>query len=209
MKRAFGRDYVEDIRDRDYLLSPWASERKSKTWRLGKLTDQGSEPSCVGHAWYGWFNASPVQQRPITASGIYKLAQYFDDWEGTNYKGTSIRGAAKVLAITGHINEYRWSFDLKSTVQYILGNGPVVAGTNWYKGMSNTDDGVMHLSGSLMGGHAYLLYGADTRREKFKVRNSWGSSWGKGGNGRISFKDFDRLICENGEVCSAVESRVM
>jgi hypothetical protein len=208
MKRTFGRDYIVDPRDRRYLLRTKASKRWSKTWRLGKVTDQGSAASCVGHAWYQWFGASPIRQRPITADGIYELAKHFDEWDGTNYDGTSLRGAAKVLMITGHIREYRWSFDIDSTIEHVLGNGPVVVGTNWYSGMSDPGNGMMQVKGGVLGGHSYLVYGADTRKELFKIRNSWGTSWGVKGNSRISFTDFDRLIGEAGEVCAAIESRV-
>jgi C1A family cysteine protease len=34
---------------------------------------------------------------------------------------------------------------------------------------------------SMLGGHAVLLVGYDHERKLFKVRNSWGPSWGDGG----------------------------
>ena len=33
----------------------------------------------------------------------------------------------------------------------------------------------------LLGGHAVLIVGFDDNRQKFKVRNSWGTSWGASG----------------------------
>jgi C1A family cysteine protease len=92
-------------------------------------------------------------------------------------------------------------------VNTILQLGPVVVGTNWYYNMffPNTN-GVISIGGSLAGGHAYVLNGVDTVNQLFRIKNSWGQSWGKSGHAFISFADMTRLINERGEICLAIEN---
>lgn len=209
MKRAFGRDYIADKRDRKFLVPRTYSKRTSRSWRLGPNTDQGHEPSCVGHAWFNFLTSSPIRQQPIRPSGIYELAKCYDEWEGTDYDGTSVRGAAKVLTLTGHISEYRWAFDLDTAVNHVLEHGPLVVGTNWYSNMSEPDErGLIDASGIFEGGHAYLIYAVNTKKRRAKLRNSWGIEWGIKGNAEISFDCLAKLIAEDGEACTAMESQV-
>lgn len=205
----FGRDYVEDPRDRKFSLQKLATQKKSKHWKLGPQLDQGYSPHCVGYAWYGLLASSPHRQKPIAPSGIYTLAQYFDEWEGQNYDGTSVRGAAKVLQITGHIEHYYWAHDIDAAITHLLENGPVVFGTNWYRDMNYPDnDGLISIGGSLLGGHAYLVYGVDVKKEIFKFQNSWGSDWGIDGTAKMSFETFETLLKKDGECCTAYESKI-
>ena len=167
--------------------------------------DQRDTPHCVGFAWAAWLAASPVRQRPIGGDGIYRLAQHFDEWQGVDYDGTSVRGGAKALALSGHITEYRWAFDVDSVVNHILRSGPVVLGTNWYRGMNDAGD--MQPTGSLLGGHAYLAYRANVKTNQIGIRNSWGADFGTNGNGVMSLDTLERLLAENGEACTALENK--
>ena len=66
-------------------------------------------------------------------------------------------------------------------------------------------NGLIKISGRLAGGHAYVINGVDTKKQQFRIKNSWGKSWGQQGHAYISFTDMKRLIKENGEICLAVE----
>ena len=57
-----------------------------------------------------------------------------------------------------------------------------------------------------MGGHAYVINGIDTKKQLFRIKNSWGRNWGVKGSAYISFANMQRLIRENGEICLAVEN---
>jgi C1A family cysteine protease len=50
-----------------------------------------------------------------------------------------------------------------------------------------------------MGGHCLLCRGVNVREGYFLLRNSWGKSWGKDGDCRISFADMKRLLADGGE----------
>jgi C1A family cysteine protease len=79
--------------------------------------------------------------------------------------------------------------------------------------MMNVDTkGYMHVSGQVVGGHAYLIKGvnmdsycSDGTRGAFRVLNSWSQGWGVNGCASISFADMTKLMNEYGEACTAIE----
>ena len=214
----FGRNYIKDDRDKKYLITDKFSEllkisraSTSRYWAAdGWWGDQKNTPQCVGYAWAHWLEDGPVEQSgvaPIVKPQlIYQNAQKLDEWYGENYDGTSVRGGVKYLKSINKISSYYWAFDLQSLVTTVLNLGPVVVGTNWYEGMfyPNTK-GIIRATGRLAGGHAYVINGVDTNTKMFRLKNSWGRLWGQKGHAYISFKDMERLIKEQGEICLAKE----
>jgi hypothetical protein len=81
--------------------------------------------------------------------------------------------------------------------------GPVVVGTNWYSGMTVLDEkGYVKPTGSVIGGHAWLLTGASDKSETFYAINSWVSMR----LFRIRYEDFRRLLeKEDGDATFARE----
>ncbi|HEY8151996.1 MAG TPA: hypothetical protein VIK51_24025 [Vicinamibacteria bacterium] len=125
--------------------------------------------------------------------------------------GTTIRAGAEAVTGFGRLKSYVWAFALQPAVEWVLTTGPVVLGTNWYSSLSQPDaEGVVRITANarVVGGHAYLWRGVDTRRALALCSNSWGDNWGKSGDFKLPFRDLERLIHEDGEVCSAVEQRL-
>ena len=221
LPHSLGRVYIEDKRDLNYLiknnqrtLQQISTPPKVLTQRYwdanGWWGDQGNKPQCVGYSWAHWLEDGPIQQSGIPPIikpfDIYKNAQKLDEWYGENYDGTSVRGAVKYLKTIGKVKSYYWAFDVQTLSETILKLGPVVVGTNWYNGMFYPNkNGLIKISGQMVGGHAYLINGVDTKTKQFRIKNSWGKSWGNGGHAFISFNDMSRLIKENGEICLAIE----
>lgn len=212
-----GRLYIKDLRDKNYLI-----ERKLKLPRNKPTTmywesdewwgDQGRTSECVGYAWAHWIEDGPIKhggKAPIVhPTIIYKEAQKIDEWPGENYKGTSVRAGAKYLKSIGRIDSYLWTYDLNVLISTVLTKGPVVAGTNWYSSMNRPDkNGMIRASGVKTGGHAYVINGVDTIKKQFRIKNSWGRSWGKKGHAFISFNDMNKLIKQRGEICLAIEKK--
>jgi len=212
MKRVFGRIYVPDSKDKKFSLAKkrkgLVSQRKSRYWNDGRwFADQGATSSCVGHAWAHWLDCAPFRQY-LNPHGIYSLAKFQDAWEGEDYDGTSVRAGAKVLQTLGFIESYQWAMTTEQIVYAVLEIGPVVVGTDWYEGMSTPDHrGLLTLSGDFQGGHAWIITGVNVDKRLFRMKNSWGLTFGKHGRGWISFNAMAALLKDNGEVCLGVERK--
>jgi hypothetical protein len=216
-----GRLHIPDSDDKNHLMEPnkkAAKEITHKSWPYGgKLLDQGPTSECVGYSGWEYLFTSPVRNKPkLSPSKLYKKAQQWDQWEGDNYEGSSVRGMFKYLhKEAGYLSEYKWAFDGETAVAQLLTASPVLVGTNWYPAMDDTDKHgyIWPEGGAADYGHAYLIIGANRLRKnpdgtKGAVRmiNSWGK-WGDKGSGRawITFQAFDFLIKEDGEAGIGVE----
>lgn len=222
LKSKLGRVYKPDDRDKNYLMkSVIPMETPGVTykywWPSGWWGDQGYTPQCVAYSWTHWLSAGPITQKksregdvaPFDTTYLYNEAQKVDYWEGENYDGTSVRAGAKILQREGYVNGYTWAWDLQTTIQALLTSGPVVVGTYWkYDMFFPNKDGIITATGENSGGHAYLLDGINVDKRMFRIKNSWGRSWGKNGFAYISFDDMESLILDYGEVCLATEINV-
>lgn len=204
MERAFGRHINFDERSRAFPIRGVVPENQvNRTWVCGVNLDQGPSSSCVGHAWAHEAATAPIANEVDSALAyqIYNRAQQLDAWAGEDYDGTSVIAGAKVVRELGYVDEYRWAFGLEDMILAVGHAGPVVVGTNWYSGMFEPVKGFVRPTGGSAGGHAYLVRGVNMKRGFFKIHNSWGKSWGRGGTAYISFEDMDKLLGEWGEVC--------
>lgn len=226
---SFGRRYAPDDRDRNFLMRRMLPAARAlqlptrKTWGINsKALDQGNTGTCVGHAWRNFLRCAPIrtEKRGPSAFEIYRNAVPIDEWTENDDEvqlpdgdpgldwGTSLRAGAEAVTALGRLKSYLWAFSLQPTVEWVLTQGPVVLGTNWYSSMSRPDaEGIARItaSSSPIGGHAYLLRGVDTRKALARCCNSWGDGWGLSGEFLLPFRDLERLIHEQGEACSAVQ----
>lgn len=220
-----GRLFVPDDRDKRFSVRKTLDEaedtrqykERSKTWWSdGWYGNQGKTSHCVGYSWAHWLDAGPIRQPflkeqtdegyPINPLEIYNNAQRMDQWPGEDYEGTAVRAGAKYLKQRGLIKEYRWAWDVDTVIETLMRMGPMVVGTWWYTKMYSPDRrGIIEPSGKRDGGHAYLLTGVDLDMEVFKIKNSWGRAWGRGGYAYIDIADFESLIQQDGECCIAIE----
>src|SRR5574338_684765 len=224
-----GRIEQFDARSRGFAAIDLIStpELRSYTWRCDVYNDQGYEGACVGFAWSHELSARPkvYPVGPDVARSIYYRARQLDPWPGEDYEGTSVLAGVKaVQEMTGAegkplIGEYRWAFGIEQAVRVIGRRGPVVLGINWYNNMFDTDgNGFLHPTGGIAGGHAILAYGVkcvwidkynpdrtfnnlNVDKSFVKLHNSWGTGWGIGGNAKITVRDLDFLLRDNGEAC--------
>ena len=178
-----GRQYVEDKRDSNYLISEHLLKGLSPATITNKYWDdtiwwgdQGNTPQCVGYAWAHWIDDGPVYHSGSThpylqPSVIYRNAQKLDEWVGENYDGTSVRGGVKYLKSQNLVSNYYWGFDVNTLVNTVLNLGPVVVGTNWYYNMfyPNTT-GLIKIGGPIAGGHAYVVNGVATTSKLFRIK---------------------------------------
>lgn len=184
--------------------------RRSYTWSVPVKLDQGREGACVGFGWSAELAARPTPVPGITnetALAIYHRAQQLDEWPGENYEGTSVIAGAKTVMEQGYLKEYRWALgpgaeaaenDLALAVGY---KGPAVMGTYWYNDMFTPDaNGYLRPTGGIAGGHCYLVYSYNVKKNHYSVWNSWGT----GHYGYISQADMITLLANDGEACIPV-----
>lgn len=214
-----GRLPAVDERDRQYpavrLLAAAAEPAPPARywWPGGWWGDQGRTSQCVAYSWSHWLRAGPNTQRrhqPDPAA-LYRRAQQVDEWPGEEpaYEGTSVRAGAKILQADGYVASYWWAATADEVARAVLTVGPVVVGTLWFSAMfrpSPGDGWRLRPAGSVAGGHAYLLDGYNANTQLFRVKNSWGRGWGRGGFAALHAADLDALLAQDGEACLAVET---
>lgn len=191
---------------------------KRRRWRTGPLLNQGETGTCVGHGWKNWRTCTPVPALPDAAPSafqIYDQAILVDEFPQNDVDpqrqyGTSVRAGAKVIASLGFAHSYVWGFDAATVADYLLTTSPVVFGANWYSGFDTPDaEGIVRVTGTVRGGHCWLLHGVDMGRGLIEGFNSWGP-WGyhESGHFFFSLEDLERLLHEDGEACDAIERRL-
>lgn len=214
-----GRRYVEDARDRRFLIPRLASSRTARSWASPTVLDQAATPQCVGYATWKFLQSGPVVNHPpadFTPTDIYHAAQELDEWPGTDYEGTSVRGAFKALRARGYIEAFLWGYDVETVVGHLLEVGPVLMGTTWDYDMFTPDRwNYIWRGGGAAGGHAFLLVGVNrTRRNPdasmgaVRMINSWGPRWADHGRAWISFNTLGSLIQDDGEAGIATEVKL-
>lgn len=217
-----GRLIQFDERSRQYPLRAPVRRLRSYTWRIdGLWLNQGREGACVAFAGGHELAARPSEVRGSILDfnslvSIYHEAQKIDPWPGgmypgasPRYEGTSVLAGIKALHRMGYFEEYRWAFNMFDLAYGVGHNGPVWMGTWWYEGMYNTDaNGYLHPTGAKVGGHSWIIYGVkivktndvvDFNKSYFKCRNSWGRSWGVNGDFKLSLKEAETLLMDDGE----------
>lgn len=233
-RRALGR--LPQLFDRrDFLPAnlmathlPAASKRVTRHWPEQWRGDQGQTPQCVAYSLLHVLHAEPVvpagTKRPVvSAAKLYSLAQDLDEYPGSDYEGTSIRGGCKALAKLGLIERYVWAEASDDLVRCVLDWGPAELGIVWYTGMFEPDsEGLIKPTGIVEGGHGIAVSGVNVSKSStltidgMKLRpgeacltNSWGLNWGAKGRCRIRLPDLYDLIWEQqGECVKLVEKGV-
>jgi hypothetical protein len=216
-----GRHVEHDPRSRAYALSedllPSTYTSAVHMVRIPVL-DQGSLGSCTGNAAEALTGSDPlydaipatVRARPTgdadadetQAVALYSAATRLDNVQGvyppTDTGSTGV-AVAKAARKAGLVSGYQHAFSLDSALK-ALAVSPLIVGVNWYEGFdSPSPDGLVTISGSVRGGHEFLLYGIDATKQHVLARNSWGTSWGVKGTFSFSFDDLGRLLDEDGD----------
>lgn len=212
-----GRSLIDhDPRNRNFpargvMFDP-AAPIRSRTWRRGYPYDQGATSQCVAYTAKGLFNTAPLSaglsyytRSKIVPEIWYEGAQDFDEWEGSEYDGTSARGILRYLTSVGKIHEYRWCFGLDDVLKTVSNYGPVSVGSWWRADMWGTNEqGLVPYSGEYAGGHQWELIGVDESREEIIAMNSWGRSWGTNGRFKMKFAEFEKLLEDDADAHTVV-----
>ena len=156
----FGRRFAPDDRDRNFLMRRMLGDARTldlpsrKTWGIHRTAlDQGNTGTCVGHAWRNFLRCAPIRTERGGPSpfDIYRSAVLKDTWRGNDDEarlpdrdsgldfGTSVRAGAEAVTDFGRLKSYVWAFELQPVIEWVLTEGPVVLGTNWYSSFARPD----------------------------------------------------------------------
>jgi hypothetical protein len=110
----------------------------------------------------------------------------------------------------GLLKEYRWAFSMDEMIDGLISKGPVVLGIPWHQGMYEAPNGVLRVSGEMVGGHCILAVGYRVNsvkaggKDTIILQNSWGPSWGINGLAEIAVDELYSLL-RNGEACLPIK----
>lgn len=214
-QRRFGRLKAIDYRDADYpmrMLTALEAPARTAPWQAPPAMDQGLTSACTGFGAAHVLASAPYMHAiaPSVAYQLYNWAQENDEWEGTDYDGSSVRGAVKGMVKAGLVKAgYWWAWDAETVRDYVRRYSAIIAGTDWYDGMMETDTrGYILPNGPMVGGHAFAILGFSDTREAFRIQNSWGQEWGEKGRAWITFEHFQWLLeRDGGEAVAVAEVR--
>jgi hypothetical protein len=206
MQRTFDRYPRYDAKSLNFLIEDHFDTHKPLAFRLWKRRlwlDQGYEGACTGFTGGHLIGTSPVRTRfGVTndyARDLYYENRRNDEWAGEDYEGSSNLGLMRTLTNRGFLKAYYSARTLNEIAHGVM-QGPMALGCNIYAGMMDTDqNGFIHPTGSLLGGHAMTIGGMFPVGRYFVLFNSWGRSWGWDGAAKISFDDMERLLHEDGD----------
>jgi hypothetical protein len=165
--------------------------------------------NCVGFSERGDLECTPIPvPRGTGPDGmtIYNEAQKRDGWP-LPHDGTSVVAGAQYLKSIGYWSAYVWANTIEDVIKWVLLKGPVIIGSVWTNTMFTPDSRfVLHPSGTVAGGHAWLVYGYDQVSGYFLMQNSWGSGWSNRGRAWIFVQDLKSLVFDRGgEACAPTE----
>jgi hypothetical protein len=214
-----GRNVRHDSRSLQYQVEAekLSSLKSIRHKRYIPILNQGPLGSCVGNAstanlGTGVFWSDPGIQKLLSvtdaeadetyAVGVYSEATSLDPFDGSyppTDTGTDGLSAAKVLQKRGLISGYQHATSLEATLT-ALSKQPVIVGTEWRGDMFNPDpQGRIHITGSVEGGHEYILTELDVENGLVWMDNSWSTVWGIGGRAYFTWDDLGSLLSAEGD----------
>lgn len=189
-----------------------AAKIATRTWsRTIAPFNQGQTGSCTGNGAVGVICTEPFRKKGKTynealARKVYSQASKIDniqgDWPPTD-TGSTVLAAMKALKAMGWSTGYTWCFGQEDVLKTLSTIGPVEVGINWYEGFDRPNaSGLVKVTGSVRGGHAFEILGVDAKAKTVIAENSWGTTYGVNGRFSFSWKDLDRLLNESGEAAT-------
>lgn len=221
-----GRLPALDFRDRQFLLSPPEAteiDRMHRYWITSKALDQKRKPHCVSFSGHQFLLSSPVKNIPFgSTQELYDLCQANDEWEGTDYDGTSVRALMKVFKDKGLISKYEWAYNLDVAIRHIITTSPLILGISWDRAMfepfvyqrSRKDKPAVFIKagGGNAGGHAITWSGINLEKPCWcgdlgvgQLTNSWSENWGHKGRVYMCLKEIGAKIADWGEAACPTE----
>ena len=213
---------IPDYRDRLYepTLKPLAAVVDPPSDSV--ILDQGQEGACTGFGLAAVINRLHAEQaRPVIVSArmLYEMAKRYDEWPGTDYSGSSCRGAIKGWYHMGVCCDSLWRYRPSSpgnlTIERAKDARAHTIGA-YYRIQKNIVDmhaainevGAVYVSAAVHAGWsmsassggripfrrnrngAHAFAVVGYDSEGFYVQNSWGEVWGDRGIALWTYEDW-------------------
>lgn len=221
---------MPDIRDRIYRPILRALEPAIYPRIAFSVRDQGKDSSCTGFAlahvvdFLRFREIGPDNPQRASARMLYEMAKRNDEWAGSAYEGSSIRGAITGFFRNGVCREAtapdspevkNWSLTYemaKEARETRLGAylrlepdisdyhaalnelGVIYASAQIHSNWDSPRDGYIEPGGKSAGGHAFAIVGYDDKG--FWILNSWGPTWGTSGIAHWHYVDWAANIMD-------------
>ena len=206
--KRLGRHVLHDPRSKGYRAKEAVRVRSVQHEAIGLPLNQGTLGSCTANALCGALNSAPFNRggRRFREREAVRLYTLETELEGKPHpphdpggSGLMVCKAAKQL---GWITAYTHAFGIEHALR-ALTLRPVITGVNWYESFYDPDpDGHVKIAphAKVEGGHEFLVDGIDLRNQLVWCWNSWGKSFGVGGRFCMTFRTWDRLLRQSGDV---------
>lgn len=224
-RRLDARPDRNDERDRLFVapmaLVPAEVTLDSFRARGTPLLDQGQEGSCTGFGLAAVANAQIAAKSllPVSPRCLYTEAKVYDEYPGTDYEGSSCRGALKGWSKVGVCSEKAWPYSKQGTLTFaraadakrrplaayariavsdldsihsaIAGNIAAYCSLDVHAGWDTvkSDGLVPYQPGAKIIG-GHAVALVGYNAAGFWVQNSWGARWGHGGFCLLSYADW-------------------
>ena len=221
---------MPDIRDRIYnpTLRPLKSTLSTKI--STSVLDQGADQSCTG---FSLAHVVDILRSQVPGTGklqgvsprmLYEMAKRNDEWAGTAYDGSSLRGAIKgffgngvcravtapdiapgkdwalTYAMAKEAREirlgayFRLQPDISDYHAALNEIGVIYVSAQIHSNWTEPKSGRIEPGGKPVGGHAFAIVGYDEKG--FLVLNSWGPKWGRRGIAHWTYTDWAETVMD-------------
>lgn len=214
----YGRNIRHDPRSLRYKVAETATAKSVEHDIVIPVLDQGEIGKCVaetGAEFLGWSEAwstipddlkralGTVDAAERWTSALYHELTASDDFPGTwqpDDTGSDGLTLGKVLQKMGLISGYQHVTtvgEAEATIQ----KQPFAIGTVFTEGMENPSyEGIVTVSGRLLGGHEYLCFKRDAERDLWWFRNHWRRDWGLNGCFAYDTAGLEKLMAQQGDI---------
>jgi hypothetical protein len=221
---------MPDIRDRIYHPHLRALHSAIYPRIAFSVRDQGADSTCTGFSlahvvdFLRFREIGPDSPERVSARMLYEMAKRNDEWAGTAYEGSSIRGAIKGFFRNGVCSEktapdapgtktwaltyamaqearatrlgayFRLEPDITDYHAALNEAGVIYASAQIHSNWDKPVDGRIEPGGASAGGHAFAIVGYDDKG--FWVLNSWGPAWGINGIAHWRYGDWAATVMD-------------